>query len=1045
MVHHGVIENCTLYNNGRGIRLDESSKNTILENTVELSRVSGIYIYRNSNDNLVQNNSISKNDYDSSYGIYIHSSNNNVIIGNDVFDNHMAIYFGSSENNLFANNTCEINNMGIYFSGSNNNIIHGNNLSLNSYAIIFYSSRNNIISGNMVTYNSEGIYLEDYSTSNKILDNIVEYNSGNGILTYRCYSGIEIINNTVRANGNHGLYLNTGTGHKIYHNNIIDNNIQVYFDEAGEWDNGYPDGGNYYSDWSGPDEHCGPGQDMHGSDGITDEPRVLGSIGGYEVLDNYPWLEPNGWLVAAPRVTLVKPTGGEAWKVGTEEEIVWTTTKGYGNINNIYIQFSNDSGETWTNIVNETDDTGGFMWSLPEVSTNEAIIRVIVHDDNNRSGYNTSGLFTIATIPTAPIDLEAEAANEQVALVWNPPVEDGGSPLTNYCIYRGTESGQLSLHDEVDSDTTTYTDTGLTNGVTYYYSVSAVNSVGESGESEEVYTTPRTVPSVPQNFTASASDGQVNLSWESPVDNGGLDITEYRIYWGTSTNLLDNEIIRDAEDPTYYIHEWLDNGVTYYYRISAANQAGEGVLSDMVDATPRSLPSTPRDFVASSGDREIYLEWNPPYSDGGSDILGYRIYRGTNQDELTLHDTVNSQTTTYTDTGLTNGVTYFYQISSFVHDGEGALSEIISSVPMVVPSAPRNPVAVPGTGEITVNWDIPNSDGGSGIIHYRIYRGTTSGSLSFHSIADFGTNSYTDTNLVSGIVYYYHIRAVNDAGESIPSHEVNAIPKGITSPPLNLETSPSDGTIHLTWNQPANTGGCEITQYRIYRGATPDLLSLSGTVTGENTVYTDAGLTNGITYYYHVRTVNEIGESTPSNEVGNTPGSIPSSPRDVIASPIDRIIHLSWNPPANTGGYEIIQYRIYRGNTSGTLSLCGTVNGETTEYTDPSVADGTRYYYHVIAVNDIGESDVSVEVSAELTVDSDDPTGFLPDYWWIIVIAIIVIVSTAVLTIILFRGKKETTTTEPLDEVPSPEKPEEAISDEADGGNKVEYKGWLPP
>ena len=84
-----------------------------------------------------------------------------------------------------------------------------------------------------------------------------------------------------------------------------------------------------------------------------------------------------------------------------------------------------------------------------------------------------------AAAPAAPALSGASGGTGSVALQWSAPVSDGGSAITGYNIYRGTASGGETLLTQV-GNVTSYTDTSVTNGATYYYKVSAVNGVGES-------------------------------------------------------------------------------------------------------------------------------------------------------------------------------------------------------------------------------------------------------------------------------------------------------------------------------------------------------------------------------------------------------------------------------------------------------------------------------------------------------------------------------------------------------------------------------------
>ncbi len=89
---------------------------------------------------------------------------------------------------------------------------------------------------------------------------------------------------------------------------------------------------------------------------------------------------------------------------------------------------------------------------------------------------------------SAPQNLQITASVNAANLTWQAPSDDGGSSITNYIIYRGTTSGDLSLLTQL-GNVLEYSDTDITTEVTYYYAVKAVNEVGESSASEEVSTT----------------------------------------------------------------------------------------------------------------------------------------------------------------------------------------------------------------------------------------------------------------------------------------------------------------------------------------------------------------------------------------------------------------------------------------------------------------------------------------------------------------------------------------------------------------------------
>ncbi len=139
------------------------------------------------------------------------------------------------------------------------------------------------------------------------------------------------------------------------------------------------------------------------------------------------------------------------------------------------------------------------------------------------------------TPPKAPRNLRTAAGNSSVKLSWSPPSSDGESPITKYRIYRGTESGDLTLLLEVGT-TLEYTDTSVTNGVTYHYQVSAVNSAGEGPSSNEVSAMPTGISNTPPiaSFTVTPETGDtatifiVDASASSDVED---PVTALEVRW----------------------------------------------------------------------------------------------------------------------------------------------------------------------------------------------------------------------------------------------------------------------------------------------------------------------------------------------------------------------------------------------------------------------------------------------------------------------------------------------------------------------------------
>jgi fibronectin type 3 domain-containing protein len=188
------------------------------------------------------------------------------------------------------------------------------------------------------------------------------------------------------------------------------------------------------------------------------------------------------------------------------------------------------------------------------------------------------------------------------------------------------------------------------------------------------------------------------------------------------------------------------------------------------------VPGAPTGLTATAGNGQVALAWTAPASNGGSAITGYRIYRGTSSGAETLLITT-AAVTTYTDTAVVNGTSYFYQVTAVNDLGESVRSTEASARPAAAPGAPTNPSAKPDkTRGVDLSWSAPSSNGGSAITGYRIYRSTASGTEVFLTAVG-TTTSFVDTSTTKGVRYYYKVSAVNAIGESVRSPEANSIAK----------------------------------------------------------------------------------------------------------------------------------------------------------------------------------------------------------------------------------------------------------------------------
>jgi fibronectin type 3 domain-containing protein len=589
------------------------------------------------------------------------------------------------------------------------------------------------------------------------------------------------------------------------------------------------------------------------------------------------------------------------------------------------------------------------------------------------------------TVPGPPQSLKAVGGDGTVSLTWDAPNDNGGSPIKFYHIYRGASPDQLSRYATV-GDVRSYTDTAVTNGQTYWYRVSAENDVGEGSWSNPASATPQAPPSPPGppvNLQATAGDGSVQLDWTAPADNGGSPVTNYNIYRGTTSGQL--AFLAQVPPVTSYLDTGVTNGVKYFYNVTAVNSAGEGPPSNEVSATPTpraTAPDPPANLVAIVGDARVSLAWQSPPSNGGSPITNYKIYRGTTPSGESLLATVGPDVFSYTDTAVTNGVTYFYYVTAGNAIGDSRPSNEASATPVpaaTVPDAVRNLTAEPTDSGVQLAWLPPLDSGGRPVTNYKIYRGSSHGDRS--NVTTVGNvSSYTDLGLKNGQPYYYVVAAVNEIGDGPPSNEVSATPATIPTAPRNLQAIPGDRVVTIQWAGPQNDGGSPVTNFKIYRGTTTGNIAFV-TMIGPVDSYSDEGLVNNQPYYYQVSAVNRVGEGPKSDQASTTPrarGTVPGAPQSLIATAGNNSVVLDWTAPATDGGAPITNYTVYRGIHEANLTYFIDA-GPALTLLDNTVNNGVTYYYEVTAKNRVGEGPRSPLASATPHPPSGGPDSTKPE------------------------------------------------------------------
>jgi fibronectin type 3 domain-containing protein len=277
--------------------------------------------------------------------------------------------------------------------------------------------------------------------------------------------------------------------------------------------------------------------------------------------------------------------------------------------------------------------------------------------------------------PSAPTGVTANPGNGEVTIAW-PSV--GGA--SSYNIYYATFTGVTPANGNlISGETSPYTQAGLTNGTTYFFVVTAVDGNGdESAASTQVSCTP-TLP-----VTATPGDSQVTIAW--PEVSGA---TSYNIYYSTSSGVTPGNgtpiygVAAGAATPSY-TQMGLTDGTTYFFVVTSKSGNNESAPSTQVIAIPsvNPAPAEPVGVSVIPGNGQASISWSAVPS-----ATSYNIYWSSTPGVTTTtgRQITGVTTTSYTQTGLTDGTIYYYVITA-VNSTNG--SESTASIQVSV--APSN-------------------------------------------------------------------------------------------------------------------------------------------------------------------------------------------------------------------------------------------------------------------------------------------------------------------------------------------------------------------
>lgn len=549
-------------------------------------------------------------------------------------------------------------------------------------------------------------------------------------------------------------------------------------------------------------------------------------------------------------------------------------------------------------VTSRTGSTGLVVTAPPGIA---GVTTVVVTNIDGQS--SSSGLLSFTS--SAPTSVSGTAADAQSVVSWTAT---SGQTITNYLVqYSSNNGGSWTSVPRSASTTPSMLVTGLINGTSYKFRVAALNSVGTgtfSSLSSEVI--PEAVPGQPTGLSGNPGNGQATLTWIAPTDNGGRNITTYKVEYSTNGGNSWTDYPHPNSSSTSLVVTGLNNGTSYIFRVAATNSVGTGTYSsasttvNLVAPLSLSFGNRPVGVIPGepTGTHSVSATTSPAN-------IGTTVFASTTP----LVCTVNSST----------GALRVLSIGTCTITANNAGTANYSAAPMQTQSIP-----------------------------------VSSGSLAGLNIDDL--DFLTSASVLGGTRYVLNASSSDtQLTLTIPS---NALPSGtLVKIYLNKNLATAPGLIPSTsyllnfvvgWMN-TNDGSLPIATTPLVIYAENASIKkgmvgygiLNGVPTPLGTATSDGSITLYMT-------------EDPLLVVVSTK---PDSPTGVQASSgLSQSSLVSWTVPANNGGETITGYRVTASPGGRTCTASGAT---ATSCTVSNLDAGTSYTFTVKAINQVGDSNAS--------------------------------------------------------------------------------------
>ncbi len=559
-------------------------------------------------------------------------------------------------------------------------------------------------------------------------------------------------------------------------------------------------------------------------------------------------------------------------------------------------------------------------------------------------------------------------------LTWNKNPEQD---VTTYLLYKSmnVDAPFDVANYTFTPDNTTFLDTDVIEGMSYYYRLSAIDEV--PNESRKTYVKSgkpydRIAPLMPTGFnvTDPGLGNTLSLTWDHNQED---DLADYQIIRRDDKGNVKTITIQ-APANSYNDTELID-GKKYQYRLFARDDSKlippnkspgtpwySGIPSD---TTPPMIPQnfSINDESYSTGLENIQilnLSWN---IGNDSDLRGYKIYKfdfpmfKISEDKLIAKLNVVNH---FKDRNVEEGLKYYYKITAFdevPNESPPSLEQDAIPRDVTPPQVPKGFTAEARAegNAVMLTWELQIGTDTEG---YRLlYKKNQTGDFELVKEFDKSENEFIHTGLIDDQIYYYKFQSFDAAPNYSPFTPVLSVTPSDIQPPsspkgVRIEHIDTGDALKISWKPNEED---DINGYRVYRRLEDQPFDLVHAVDNNTIEVVDSFLISGKLYRYYVTALDEvpnesersvIRDATPKDSVAPDP---PSSPQVVVSKDNNGIV-ITWVPSES---HDVEAYRIFRSMDGKNYRKLADVLYTKNSYTDTEVIEGKKYYYQVSAIDEV--------------------------------------------------------------------------------------------